>query len=160
MKNSKLNFKNNFYLIKWIFHDPISTKWLKGFQKYFAYKLPMVQGCTQTILVSIWKNYIFFKNFHCCKMRPDGALGSHCGGAQWAQPGLWAELQNFEIFNFLEDWHQIYLNTYIDHREFPCKKILKLFQPFLRNWQINTSILCNKKISKNFGVHIFHNSGK
>ena len=78
MKISKLNFKNNFYLITWIFHDPISTKWLKGFQKYFAYKLPMVQGCTQTILVSIGKNYIFFKIFHCCKMRPDGPLGSHC----------------------------------------------------------------------------------
>ena len=52
-KNSKLNFKINFYLIKSIFHDPISTKWLKGIQKYFAYILPMVQGCTQTILVSI-----------------------------------------------------------------------------------------------------------
>ena len=60
-ENSKLNFKNNFYLIKLIFHDPISTKWLKGFQKYFAYILPMVQGCTQTILVSIWKKYFFFK---------------------------------------------------------------------------------------------------
>ena len=41
-KNSKLNFKINFYLIKSIFHDPISTKWLKGIQKYFAYILPML----------------------------------------------------------------------------------------------------------------------
>ena len=62
-ENSKLNFKNNFYLIKLIFHDPISTKWLKGFQKYFAYILPMVQGCTQTVLVSILKKSIFFQNF-------------------------------------------------------------------------------------------------
>ena len=36
---------------------------------------------------------------------------------------------------------------------------MKLFQPFLRNWEINTSILCNKKISKKFGVHIFHSTG-
>ena len=63
-------------------------------------------------------------------------------------------------WNFLEDWHQIYLNTYLDHREFPCKKILKSFQPFLRNWEINTSILCTKKNSKIFGVHIFHSPGK
>ena len=42
-----------FYLIKKNFHDPISTRWLKGFQKYFAYILPMLQACTQKILDSI-----------------------------------------------------------------------------------------------------------